>query len=77
LNLATSQGVATLYSRIRAAATSVCWQGRGVEPMVYRNACVDKTILRAVTKVNNSALTAMYNQKTGKELPSQVASLPH
>jgi UrcA family protein len=75
LNLANTQGVATLYSRIQAAAKSVCWQD--FEPAVHRNACIDKAILGAVTKVNNSALSAMYSEKTGKEMPSRVASLQH
>jgi UrcA family protein len=78
LNLANSQGVATLYSRIQAAAKNVCWQdGRDIQSTVQRNACVDKAISGAVTKVNNSALSAMYGQKTGKEMPTRVASLRH
>jgi len=77
VNLANSQGVATLYSRIQAAARTVCWQDSGVEPTVHRDACVDKAIFGAVTNVNNTALTAMYSEKTGKEMPSPVASLLH
>jgi UrcA family protein len=77
VNLANSQGVATLYSRIQAAAKSVCLQGSGAEPIVHREACVDKAILGAVSNVNNSALTAMYSKKTGKEMPSQLASVQH
>ena len=78
LNLANSQGVATLYSRIQAAAKNVCWQdGRGVQATVQGNRCVDKAILGAVTKVNNSALSAMYGEKSGKEMPTRVASLQH
>jgi UrcA family protein len=77
VNLANSQGVATLYLRIQAAAKSVCWQVTGAEPIVHRKACVDEAILGAVSNVNNSALTAMYTEKTGKEMPSQVASVQH
>jgi UrcA family protein len=79
LNLGNSQGVATLYSRIQAAAKNVCWQfeGSGIQNTVERNRCVDKAISGAVTKVNNSALSAMYGEKTGKEMPTRVASLQH
>jgi UrcA family protein len=79
LNLANSQGVATLYSRIQAAAKNVCWQfeGPGIQTTVQRNACVDKAITGAVTKVNNSALSARYGEKTGKAMPTRVASLQH
>jgi UrcA family protein len=79
LNLANAQGAATLYSRIQAAAKNVCWQfqGRDIQATVQRNRCVDKAIFGAVTKVNNPALSAMYGEKTGKGMPTRVASLPH
>jgi UrcA family protein len=79
LNLTNPQGAATLYSRIHAAAKNVCWQfeGPGIQATMQRNACVDKAILGAVTTVNNSALSAVYSEKTGKEMPTRVALLQH
>src|SRR5271157_5231900 len=63
LNISNPQGAATLYARIRSAAKSVCSQfdGRRLEEMAKRNACIDMAILGAVTMVNNSALSALYS----------------
>ena len=76
LNISNPQGAATLYARIRSAAKSVCSQfdGRRLEEMAQRDACIDKAILGAVTKVNNSALSAVYRAKTAKEAPTHLAS---
>jgi UrcA family protein len=76
LNISNPQGAATLYARIRSAAKSVCSQfdGRRLEEMAKRDACINKAILGAVTKVNNSALSAVYSAKTAKEAPTHLAS---
>ena len=76
LNVSNPQGAAALYARIRSAGKSVCSQFDGPEIHAYlqRNACINKAILDAVTKVNNFALTAVYRAKTGKEVPTRLVS---
>jgi len=76
LNISNSQGAAVLYRRIRAAAEKVCspYDRSGLEAKMHLNACIDKAILGAVTKVNAPALSAVYSAKTGKEVPTRLAS---
>jgi UrcA family protein len=76
LNVSNSQGAAALYARIRSAGKSVCSQfdGPGIDAHLQTNACIDEAILGAVTKVNNSALTAVYRAKTGKEVSTRLVS---
>jgi UrcA family protein len=75
LNISNPQGASELYRRIRMAAYNVCPQdGPGLTAFAQREACINKAILGAVTKINNSALTAMYEAKTGKEVPTRLAS---
>lgn len=77
LNVSSQQGAAALYSRIRNAAKSVCSQfdRSGIDGAIHRNACVDKAILGAVTKVNNAALYAVSGMKSEKEVQTHLASL--
>jgi len=77
LNLANPQGVATLYSRIQAAAKDGCWQfeGPGIQATLQYNACIDEGIAGAVTQVNNPALSAVYTAHAGKEVPTRLTSL--
>jgi UrcA family protein len=76
LNVASPQGVAVLYSRIRHAASNVCWQfgGDGLAAYGRREACINKAISDAVTQVNAPALSALYGAKTGKEVPMRLVS---
>jgi UrcA family protein len=78
LDISTSKGAAALYDRIQTAARNVC--SRFVDPwnllaMANREKCLDKTILDTVTKINSSALTAVYGAKTGKEVPTRLVSV--
>ncbi len=77
LNISNSQGVTTLYSRIRSAASSVCSQfdGSGINGAMRRNACMEKAILGAVTKVNSSALYALSGVKARTDVPVRLVSL--
>jgi UrcA family protein len=77
LNISSPQGAAVLYGRIRAAAQTVCSPDdrSGLEFKMQRNACIDEAILGAVARVNNSALTAVYSAKTGKEVPTRLVSV--
>jgi UrcA family protein len=76
LNISNPHGTAALYTRIKAAANNVCstLDGPGLNAKVQRNGCVNKAILDAVTKVNNSALTALCNKKMGIEAPTRLVS---
>jgi len=65
LAVSTPKGAATLYHRIWAAAMTVC--RRLDEPALASkslyDACVHKAIADAVTKVDQPALSALYNAK--------------
>jgi UrcA family protein len=76
LNVSNPQGAAALYARILSAAKSVCSQfdGPGIVAYQHRSACINEAILGAVTKVNNTALTAVYRAKTVKEVPTRLVS---
>ena len=72
LNISSPAGATVLYGRIRAAAEKVCspYDRSGLEAKMHLNACIDKAILGAVTKLNAPALSAAYSAKTGKEVPT-------
>jgi UrcA family protein len=72
LDVSTSQGAASLYTRIRAAAIKVCSQP---DPIWNSRSCVDKAVTEAVSKVNRPALFAVYNDHYKTSLkPSQLLS---
>jgi UrcA family protein len=76
LNIASPAGAAVLYARIGQAAKNVCQQfeGRGLDVDAQRKACINQSISSAVTKVNSPALSALYNAKTGKDVPTRLVS---
>jgi UrcA family protein len=76
LNISNPHGTAALYARIKAAAIGVCstFDGPGLNAKAQRDACVNKAIFDAVVKVNNSALTALYSTKVGKEVRMRLAA---
>jgi UrcA family protein len=62
LDVSTSQGAAALYRRIHSAAADVCLR-MYVSEEAYRwhkNACLQKVIGDAVTKVNQPTLSAVF-----------------
>jgi UrcA family protein len=71
-----SAGATALYSRIRAAAATVCQplEGRDLASKRLVSKCVYQAIAAAVTKVNQPALSAVYNAKNGTSLPVLLAS---
>jgi len=77
LNISNPQGVATLYSRIRNAAKDVCSQydHSGIDGAIRRNACMDRAIISAVTKVNSSAVYAVSGVKAGTDVPVRLVAL--
>ncbi len=76
LNLSSPQGAASLYSRIRAAADTVCraQDGHDLTSMTLFDRCVHKAIADAVTKVDRPALYAVYNAKSKASKPIILAS---
>jgi UrcA family protein len=65
LAVSTPGGAAALYHRIRAAAVTVCRRldEHALAPKLLNDACVQKAIADAVTKVDRPALSAVYNAK--------------
>ena len=76
LNLSSARGAATLYSRIRIAATDVCrpLSGDRLDTKNLWNKCVDNAIAGAVKAVGEPALTAVFNAKNGTSKPIILAS---
>ncbi|MBV8784088.1 MAG: UrcA family protein [Gammaproteobacteria bacterium] len=66
LNVSSPDGAATLYTRIRQAAQTVCHQA---DPLWNTRSCIDKAIADAVTKVNQPALFTVYNGHYKPSLP--------
>jgi UrcA family protein len=68
LNIDTESGAKTLYARVQSAAHVVCapLEGKGVSARVNWQACVDKSIDSAVSKINNHMLTSFRNASAPK-----------
>ena len=62
LDLSSSQGVATLYHRLRVAAQEVCapFEGRELSKRARFQACYSEALDKAVAKVNRETLTAFH-----------------
>ena len=62
LDLSHSQGVTVLYRRLKEAAKTLCaaQEGRDVERQMRFEACWQAALSKAVTKVDQPALTAYY-----------------
>lgn len=75
LNLANPQGVQQLYRRIVGAAQQVCddLNGRSLQAKEQFAICTKQSIARAVSAVDQPALTALHAIKTGQ--PDSTAKL--
>jgi UrcA family protein len=75
LNIASPEGAAVLYSRIRRAAKNICSRidGDGFDAYGQRQVCINKAMLDAVTKVNAPALSALFASGYGKPQPTVLA----
>ena len=78
LNLNHPEGVKVLYSRLRSAARAVC-STSSTMPYDLRGQsrkCAEVAMQDAVAQINNSNLTAYYNEKTNKTVrgDTKVAS---
>jgi len=72
LNLGTPSGVEALYGRIHAAARRVCSQPAG--EWATPRSCMTKAESEAISQVNIPLLTAFYNNKTGTQPQTIIAS---
>jgi len=73
LNISSPSGALVLYERIRAAAQSACsyfWFKTDADEA----RCLQNTIAKAVAKVNQPALSAVYNSKYKTAAPSTLVS---
>ena len=65
-----------LYRRIHSAADNVCWRMYNSDAAYKWNkdACLQKVIADAVTKVNQPALSAVFASKYGVSAPVVLAA---
>jgi UrcA family protein len=75
-SVASEQGAATLYNRIRIASEEVCspLEHGDLSSRMHAYACAHKAIADAVSQVNQPALTAVYNARNGAALPMIAAA---
>jgi UrcA family protein len=76
LDLARTEGVATLYTRLSGAAREVCapLESRELERARRFNACVAGALAAAVAKVDRPLLSTYYRGKLGGAVHPQVAT---
>jgi UrcA family protein len=73
IKIESTSGARVIYERIRAAAQSACnyfWFKTDADEA----RCLQNTIANAVTKVNQPALTAVYNEKFKTSSPTPLLS---
>ena len=73
LNISNPSGALALYERIRAAAQGACSYYR-FETDAAEARCVHDAIANAVTKINQPALSAVYQTKNKPAVPSSLVS---
>ena len=78
LNLSRPDDATALYRRIKAAAYDVCGSfdtdRRDLTDLAALNTCVHSAVRDAVAKVNQPALSAIYNARNRDPLPITVAT---
>jgi UrcA family protein len=76
LNVSSTAGATTLYTRIRVAAEAVCrpFNNRDFASQKLFAACVHQAMSNAVNEVDQPTLSAIYNAKTGTSKPIMLAS---
>lgn len=67
-DLATEQGVHELYQRIKTAAQAVCpaYDPLDLAGFEYSRECQRQAVARAIAKVGNARLAAVYAQKAAR-----------
>jgi UrcA family protein len=75
LNTDSPAGIAALYSRIHAAALRVCTSGsRDLSQLAAEKSCTIDAEARAVKQLNVGGLTAYFQAKTGRAIPTLAAN---
>lgn len=78
LDLSSPVGAAALYGRIKAAAYDVCasfdTDSRDQIDLLGLDRCVHEAVRDAVVKVNQPALSAIYNARNRDSLPMTVVA---
>ena len=78
LNLSAPDDAAALYGRIKVAAYDVCGSfdtdNHDQPDLLGLNTCVHNAVRNAVAKVNQPALSAIYNARNRDPLPITVAA---
>ena len=78
LNLSSPDGATALYGRIKVAAYEVCGSfdtdKRDLTDLTALNTCVHNAVRNAVAKVNEPALSAIYNSRNRDPLPITFAA---
>jgi len=78
LNLNSMKGATMLYQRIQGAAHLVCgMEGRSLVEQITWQKCYDGALGNAVTKVNNSLVTAVYRKQHGAAPATVTAMFRH
>jgi UrcA family protein len=78
LDVSTSKGAVSLYGRIYSAAGNVCSRMYDHDDLALRlnkDACLQKVIADAVSKVNEPALSAVFASKNGVSAPEVLAAI--
>ena len=77
LNLSSTQGAESAFSRIRKAAYAVCdgFRGSDLSSREKLHDCVVESMGGAIAKVNNDNLNQIYSAKTGKPMPVKAGML--
>jgi UrcA family protein len=79
LNLWNPDGATALYGRLYAAAYEVCGSSNtliaDLPNLVEHNACIHSAVRNAVIKVNQPALSAIYNARNRDPLPSTLVAV--
>jgi UrcA family protein len=79
LDISTRPGAAALYSRIAAAADTVCnpyaVDSRDLAAKAQVKACIREAIADAVTKVDRPELSAIYSAKNHVPVPNMLATV--
>jgi|SRR5215472_11410553 len=69
LDLDTHDGVATLYSRLEAAAKSACTAREGTSSPSGIASCTDYSVRQAVARIGAPRLLVLYQTRTGHAAP--------
>jgi len=76
LDPSTPRDALALYRRIQSAANAVCWRvaDNDLSSRLRMQACVQKAMAEAVSRIDRPALIAVYNAHNRPPLPTSAAA---